>query len=200
MSRPDRTRATPIPRTQQAGFVAAFRRHYAAVLETIDPFRDVDLRGPFDRVCLLPLQVSDWYGFGEQVTYRTQFEFLIDVLSATPPDVRVVVTEYPDWGPVIKQSGPERSTPIVRPRNSWCRESMACGACRRTSPIMRCFSVACSARRRPRILPGFPIRRNLPSFSKSSGGCPRRARCLSGLATRALHRATSVVERGCLAR
>jgi hypothetical protein len=94
---------------EQAGFVAAFRRYYATVLETIDPFRDVDLRGPFDRVCLLPLQVSDWYGFDEQVTYRTQFEFLIDVLSATPPDVRVVVTEYPDWGPVIRQSGPGRN-------------------------------------------------------------------------------------------
>jgi hypothetical protein len=29
--------------------------------------------------------VSDWYGFDD----RTQFEFLIDVLSATPRDVRV---------------------------------------------------------------------------------------------------------------
>jgi len=99
---------------EQAEFVAPFRRHYAAVLETIDPFRDVDLRGPFDRVCLLPLQVSDWYGFDEQVTYRTQFEFLIDVLSATPPDVRVVVTEYPDWGPVIKQSGPGQNLDYLR--------------------------------------------------------------------------------------
>src|SRR5262249_28147725 len=99
---------------EQAEFVAAFRRHYAAVLETIDPFRDVDLRGPFDRVCLLPLQVSNWYGFDEQVTYRTQFEFLIDVLCATPPDVRVVVTEYPDWGPVIKRSGPGRNLDYLR--------------------------------------------------------------------------------------
>jgi hypothetical protein len=32
-------------------------------------------------------------------------EFLIDVLSATPPDVRVIVTEYSGWGPVLKQSG-----------------------------------------------------------------------------------------------
>jgi hypothetical protein len=99
---------------EQAGFVAAFRRHYAAVLETIDPFCQADLRGPFDRVCLLPLQVSDWYGFDEQVTYRTQLEFLIDVLSATPPDVRVVVTEYPEWGPVIKQSGPGRNLDYLR--------------------------------------------------------------------------------------
>jgi hypothetical protein len=102
--------ATP----EQAKFVAAFRRHFAAVLEAIDPFCDIDLRGPFDRVCLLPLQVSNWYGFDEQVTYRTQFEFLIDVLSATPPDVRVVVTEYPDWGPVIKQSGPGRNLDYLR--------------------------------------------------------------------------------------
>jgi len=99
---------------EQARFVAAFRRHYAAVLETIDPFRDVDLRGPFERVCLLPLQVSDWYGFDEQVTYRTQFEFLLDVLSATPSDVRVVVTEYTNWGPVIKRSGPGRNLDYLR--------------------------------------------------------------------------------------
>jgi hypothetical protein len=99
---------------EQAGFVAAFRRHYAVVLEAIDPFCDLDLRGPFDRVCLLPLQVSDWYGFDEQVSYRTQFEFLIDVLSATPPDVRVVVTEYPYWGPVIKRSGPGRNLDYLR--------------------------------------------------------------------------------------
>jgi hypothetical protein len=99
---------------EQAAFVTAFRQHYAAVLEALDPFRDVDLRGPFDRVFLLPLQVSDWYGFDEQATYRTQFEFLIDVLSATPPDVRVVVTEYPHWGPVIKQSGPDRNLDYLR--------------------------------------------------------------------------------------
>jgi hypothetical protein len=69
---------------EQAGFVAAFRRHFAAVLGRSIRFRR-RLARPI-RVCLLPLQVSDWYGFDEQVTYRTQFEFLIDVLSATPSD------------------------------------------------------------------------------------------------------------------
>jgi hypothetical protein len=58
--------------------VSAVRTHYAAILARLDPFAEIDLRGPFQRVCLLPLQVSDWYGFDEQVSYRTQFEFLLD--------------------------------------------------------------------------------------------------------------------------
>jgi hypothetical protein len=94
--------------------VSAFRAHYGAILARLDPFAGMDLRGPFERVCLLPLQVSDWYGFDEQVSYRTQFEFLLDVLSATPPDVRVIVTEYPQWGPVITDVGPGRNFDYLR--------------------------------------------------------------------------------------
>ena len=94
--------------------VSAFRTHYAAVLARIDPFSAIDLRGPFERVCLLPLQVSDWYGFDEQVGYRSQFEFLLDVLAAAPPDVRVVVTEYSHWGHVITNVGPMRNFEYLR--------------------------------------------------------------------------------------
>jgi hypothetical protein len=94
--------------------VSAFRTYYAALLARLDPFADIDLRGPFERVCLLPLQVSDWYGFDEQVGYRTQFEFLLDVLSAAPPDVRVIVTEYPQWGPVVTNAGPTRNLDYLR--------------------------------------------------------------------------------------
>jgi hypothetical protein len=92
-----------------AALVSAFRAHYAGVLARLDPFAAIDLRGPFERVCLLPLQVSDWYGFDEQVGYRSQFEFLLDVLSAAPPDVRVIVTEYTQWGRVITNAGPMRN-------------------------------------------------------------------------------------------
>ena len=93
---------------------SAFRAHYAAVLARLDPFAGIDLRGPFERLCLLPLQVSDWYGFDEQVSYRTQFEFLLDVLGAAPPDVRVIVTEYAQWGPVITDVGPARNLNYLR--------------------------------------------------------------------------------------
>jgi hypothetical protein len=93
---------------------SAFRAHYAAVLARLDPFAGIDLRGPFERTCLLPLQVSDWYGFDEQVSYRTQFEFLLDVLGAAPPDVRVIITEYPQWGPVITNVGPARNLDYLR--------------------------------------------------------------------------------------
>jgi hypothetical protein len=94
--------------------VSAVRTHYAAILARLDPFAEIDLRGPFERVCLLPLQVSDWYGFDEQVSYRTQFELLLDVLCAAPPDVRIIVTEYAQWGPVITNVGLTRNLDYLR--------------------------------------------------------------------------------------
>lgn len=75
-------------------FVRAFRSHNETALAAVDPFRSYDLRKRFERICLLPLQVSGWYGFDEACPYRTQFEFLFDVLSAAPRDVGVVVTEH----------------------------------------------------------------------------------------------------------
>jgi hypothetical protein len=85
--------------------VGAFRRRNAMAIEAIDPFRAIDFYQKFDRLCLLPLQVSNYYSFDEQACYRTQFEYLVDVLSASPPDVGVLVTEYLEWGHVLKDYG-----------------------------------------------------------------------------------------------
>jgi hypothetical protein len=74
--------------------VRAFRRRNQAALASVDPFQAYDLRNGFERICLLPLQVSGWYGFDELCPYRTQFEFLFDVLSAAPREIGVVVTEH----------------------------------------------------------------------------------------------------------
>jgi hypothetical protein len=84
-----------LPASPDAGeLVRAFRKHNETALAAVDPFRSSDLRQRFERICLLPLQVSGWYGFDEACAYRTQFEFLFDVLSAAPRDVGVVVTEH----------------------------------------------------------------------------------------------------------
>jgi hypothetical protein len=85
--------------------VGAFRNRNKHALDGVDPFRAINLRAKFDRVILLPLQVSNYYSFNEQTHYRTQFEFLLDVLSATPRDVGVVVTEYLEWGHVLRSEG-----------------------------------------------------------------------------------------------
>jgi hypothetical protein len=53
----------------------------------------------------LPLQVSKHYSFDQHVDYRSQFELLVDVLSATPPDVGVIATEYLECEEVLKTRG-----------------------------------------------------------------------------------------------
>ena len=79
----------------------AVRAHHARALRAADPFRSIDLRGRFERLCLLPLQVSNCFAFDGQCAYRTQLDFLLDVMSAAPADVGVVVTEYLECGQVL---------------------------------------------------------------------------------------------------
>jgi hypothetical protein len=86
--------------------VSTFRSTMAASLASLDPFAAYDLRAGFDRLVLLPLQISNAVFFDAQACYRTQFEFLYDVLSAAPPDVGVIVTEHPNAEPVLRRSGP----------------------------------------------------------------------------------------------
>ena len=160
----DRLRVRPAP-SDLLGVASAFRTCNTLALDAVDPFRTVDLRAKFDRLVLLPLQVSNYYSFNEQTRYRTQFEYLLDVLSACPRDVGVIVTEYVEWGHVLKNCGSgenvaylQRNFPqliflrpilarIVRLRSLLRREWTVYGACRRTSPIRPCFITAFLVRR-----------------------------------------------------
>jgi hypothetical protein len=78
----------------------------AAAFNSPDPFRSNDFRSRFDRLCLFPLQISNAFSFDGLVNYRTQFEYLYDVLAAAPKDVGVIVTEHPQGEPVLRRSGP----------------------------------------------------------------------------------------------
>jgi hypothetical protein len=86
--------------------VSAFRSQMAAALGALDPFRCHNFRSRFDRLCLLPLQISNEFCFDGMVNYRTQFEYLYDVLAAAPADVGVLVTEHPNGEPILRRSGP----------------------------------------------------------------------------------------------
>jgi hypothetical protein len=88
-----------------SALVSAFRSQMAAAFDSLDPFRSQALRRRFDRLCLLPLQVSNEFSFDGLVNYRTQFEYLYDVLAAAPKDVGVIVTEHPNGDPVLRRSG-----------------------------------------------------------------------------------------------
>lgn len=94
---------TPTP--DALGLVRALRARNAVAINATDPFRLIDFRKRFDKLVLLPLQVSGYYSFDLQASYRTQFEYLLDVLSAAPPDVGVIVAEYLEWGEVLKDRG-----------------------------------------------------------------------------------------------
>lgn len=56
----------------------------------VQPFRD-----RFARLVLLPLQMSGFYHFDGLCPYRSQFEYLTDVLERVPRDVGVLVTTHP---------------------------------------------------------------------------------------------------------
>jgi hypothetical protein len=94
--------------------VSRFRSQMAATFNALDPFRCTDLRSRCDRVCLLPLQVSNEFSFDGLVNYRTQFEYLYDVLAAAPKDIAVIVTEHPSGGPILRRSGPSSNIDLLR--------------------------------------------------------------------------------------
>ncbi|MDN5536196.1 MULTISPECIES: polysaccharide pyruvyl transferase family protein [Comamonas] len=81
------------------------RAHETQMLKETDPFATFDFREKFDRLVLLPLQVSNYFSFDDQAPYRTQFEFLLEVLSRAPKDVGIIVTEYIQWGEVLHSEG-----------------------------------------------------------------------------------------------
>lgn len=76
--------------------VQRFREHARILLDAFTPFKRVDLdpEGRFSSLLLVPLQVSEHYAFQADTPYRTQSEFLLDVLHRVDPKVGVVVTQY----------------------------------------------------------------------------------------------------------
>lgn len=84
----------PMPGDQ--GIVQRFREHARVLLDAFAPFKrsDLDPEGRFGSLLLVPLQVSEHYAFQADTPYRTQSEFLLDVLHRVGPEVGVVVTQY----------------------------------------------------------------------------------------------------------
>ncbi|MFS8184981.1 HAD family hydrolase [Pseudovibrio denitrificans] len=47
-----------------------------------------------DKVCLLPLQISDHYAFRSDTGFNSQREYIFNVIKSIPSDVGVYITEY----------------------------------------------------------------------------------------------------------
>ncbi|MBM7652569.1 HAD-IA family hydrolase [Neobacillus cucumis] len=48
----------------------------------------------FEKFTLVPLQISQYFGFYENCEYNSQFDFLLDVLKNTPEETGVIATQY----------------------------------------------------------------------------------------------------------
>lgn len=55
---------------------------------------DLDPQSKFKKLVLVPLQVSNYFAFDAYCSYKNQFDFMVDVLRNSDPEVGVVVTQY----------------------------------------------------------------------------------------------------------
>lgn len=66
-----------------------------------NPVKSSIIGARFSKKLLLPLQFSGYFGFDAYSKYRTQYEFLCDVMETIDPEIGVVVTEHTGWEPVV---------------------------------------------------------------------------------------------------
>jgi FMN phosphatase YigB (HAD superfamily) len=58
------------------------------------PRAEIDSEGVYEKLILLPLQITDQYAFKSETKYNSQLSLMIDVLERTPKRIGVVVTQY----------------------------------------------------------------------------------------------------------
>jgi len=70
-----------------------------------NPFKylNLDPMSKFDKIFLLPLQFSNYFGFDAYSNYDSQFDFLMDILEKVPKNIGILVTEHNGWEPVITE-------------------------------------------------------------------------------------------------
>lgn len=78
--------------------LGAIRQFFAKQIIPHDPvWRIIErYQSRFDKLILLPLQVNNYYAFDECSNYKTQLELVEDVMSKTPSNWGVIVTQYGD--------------------------------------------------------------------------------------------------------
>jgi FMN phosphatase YigB (HAD superfamily) len=98
------------------------RQWYARQIIPHDPVWHIIERyqSRFDKLILLPLQVNNYYAFNECSPYQTQLELVEDVLSKTPSNWGVIVTEYGDLNSNIN---PHTSAKLSRRYSNFIHDS-----------------------------------------------------------------------------
>lgn len=88
-------KCSTINRKQQV-FVDEIRYLYLSAIRSGQKLtrNDLDPKNQYRKILLLPLQYSGHFVFDSMCEYRSQFDFLLDVMSKVPKDIGVVVTEH----------------------------------------------------------------------------------------------------------
>jgi len=81
---------------EDLGLTRDFICYLRDAINTLQPFEKSVLneKGKFNRLVLLPLQVSAHYTFKADTKYENQTDFLLDVLNKVNSDIGIVVTQY----------------------------------------------------------------------------------------------------------
>jgi hypothetical protein len=97
----EQIRTQPLSGEQQKR-VQSFKTRLKELILEKSPFRALisDFRKNRKYLVLLPLQFSGYYSFDSMVKYKNQYDFLEDVLRATPETIGVVVVSHPEY-PVV---------------------------------------------------------------------------------------------------
>lgn len=78
-------------------FMQRLRSHYLdGIISAHNPIKKKQVRKGFDKVVLLPLQVSPYFAFDNNAdrAYSSQFDYLCNVMEQVSPDTGVFVTEH----------------------------------------------------------------------------------------------------------
>jgi predicted HAD superfamily hydrolase len=89
--------------TEQSKSLARARNWFAMQMVAHDPAWPLiePHQSRHERLLLVPLQVNGYYAFDECSSYKTQIDFLEDVLQRTPKSWGVVVTEHSEYTPAL---------------------------------------------------------------------------------------------------
>lgn len=82
--------------TKENRLLTKLRQAYRPFIDRAQPFsrKELDPNSEFDYLVLLPLQYSNYFIFDSMCGYKSQFEFLTDVLEKVPRNIGVVVTQH----------------------------------------------------------------------------------------------------------
>lgn len=96
--------STPLPSAERR-LLGEVRNWFATQVVPHDPVWPLiePDQSRYDKLLLVPLQVDGYYAFDECSRYRSQVEFLEDVLERTPRAWGVVVTEHSEYKPALDE-------------------------------------------------------------------------------------------------